>query len=182
MINITKWRNITSGIDKDSKTYLSFVKGNKDISYYFMKFIDCDNKTTSSESTQNLIIALNEFYADKQIDREGKIRKKNQIFTYCTECMDQKKEIQLSTISNILDPENPEDFRLFASSEKFSVNEIISGDRAKLKIIKYVAFRSPDFSIEFNSDLLDKNVFFNSNKNELTIKHLPKSLIDQIPK
>lgn len=48
LINLTKWKNIESGLDTESKTYLSFVKGKKDVSYYFLSFIDCDNKQTGS--------------------------------------------------------------------------------------------------------------------------------------
>ena len=82
MINLTKWDNITSGLDKESKTYLSFVKGNKNVSYYFMTFIDCDNKTTSSEATQKLTSAIEAYSKELNYDRETKIRKRNEIFLY----------------------------------------------------------------------------------------------------
>ena len=58
MINLTRWKEIEDGTDTESKTYLSFVKGNKSVSYYFMSFIDCDNKTTNTESTKRLTKAV----------------------------------------------------------------------------------------------------------------------------
>jgi nucleoid-associated protein YejK len=181
MINLTKWNNIILGLDNDSKTYLSFVKGNKDVSYYFMSFIDCDNKTTSSISTQKLIDALEAYSVAKNYDRETKIRKRNEIFIYCEECINQKKEIQLSTISSMLDAEHPKDFQLYASDETFSVSSIISGDKSKLKTMRFVMYKDKTLTVEFDCNLLGKNVIYNPQKNELTIKNLPSALINQIP-
>jgi len=181
MINLTKWGNIRSGLDKESKTYLSFVKGNKDISYYFMSFIDCDNKTTNSESTQRLTSAIEEYCNEKNYDRETKIRKRNEIFMYCEDCINQKKEIQLSAISALFDFENPEDFQMFAADEKYGVSSIISGDKSKLKTMRFVTYKDKKMTVEFDCNLLGKDVVYNQQKKELTIKNLPPRLISQIP-
>jgi nucleoid-associated protein YejK len=181
LINLTKWKNIEAGVDKDSKTYLSFVKGNKDVSYYFMKFIDCNNKTTSSESTQKLIDALNAYSIEKGYDRDTRIKKINEISKYCEGCISLRKEIQLSTISALLDAENPEDFQTFAAVEKYGVSSIISGDKNKLKTMKFVSYKWDKIAIEFDSNLLGKDVVYNSTKKELTFKNLPEELIKQIP-
>lgn len=181
MINLSKWIEIESGKDKDSKTYLSFVKGNKDVSYYFMSFIDCDNKTTSSESTQKLTNALDAFSKEKNYDRETKIRKRNEIFKYCEDCINEKREIQLSVISNLIDPENPEEFQTFASDEKYGVSSTISGDKSKLKPMKFVTYKDKKMTVEFDCNLLGKDVIYNPQKKELTIKNLPTALINQIP-
>ncbi len=181
MINLTKWKEIESGKDTESKTYLSFVKGNKDVSFYFMSFIDCENKTTSSESTQKLTTALEAYCIEKSYDRDTKIKKRNEIFQYCEKCMIQQKEIQLSVISALLDVENPEEFQIYASHEKFSVSAIISGDKSKLKTMKFVTYKDKKMTVEFDCNLLGKNVIYNSQKNELTIKDLPDEFIKQIP-
>lgn len=181
MINLTKWENIEAGIDKVSKTYLSFVKGNKDISYYFMSFIDCDNKTTGSESTKRLTTALDAYCNEKNYDRSTKIRKRNEIFQYCVDCIDKKVEIQLSAISALLDAENPKDFQKFAADEKYGVSSSISGDKSKLRTMKFVLYKDKTMTVEFDCSLLGHNIIYNSQKKELTIKNLPQDLINQIP-
>lgn len=181
MINLTKWENIELELDKESKTYLSFVKGNKKVSYYFMSFIDCDNKTTSAISTQRLTNALDAYCDVKNYDRETKIRKRNEIFLYCEECINDKKEIQLTTISALLDAENPVDFEEFAADEKYSVSSIISGDKTKLKKMKFVLYKDKKLTVEFDLKLLGREVIYNQQRRELLIKNLPQELIDQIP-
>jgi nucleoid-associated protein len=182
MINLTKWNNFNTGLDKESKTYLSFVKGNKDVSYYFMSFIDCDNKTTSSESTQRLTSAIEAYSIERNYDRETKIRKRNEVYLYCEDCINQNKEIQLSAISALLDAENPEDFQVFAADEKYGVSSIISGDKSKLKTMKFVTYKDKTMTVEFDCNLLKtEDVVYNKQKKELTFKNLPQKLINQIP-
>jgi len=181
IINLTKWKNHEVGINDGCKTYLSFIKGNKDISYYFMSFIDCDNKTTSAESTIRLIKAIDDFCDEACYDREERIRKREEIFIYCEGCIKDRKEIQLSAVSALLEPEYPQRFMEFASDEKYSVSPIISGDRAKLKTIRFISFKSSKMSVEFDSNLLGRDIVYNPTKKELTFKKIPQALIDQIP-
>ena len=68
--------------------------------------------------------------------------------------MTKKKEILLSRISTILDPDNPEDFENFATEDGRKVSSVISGDKAKMKIFKYVTYSDDNLKIEFDSSLL----------------------------
>jgi nucleoid-associated protein len=182
MINLTKWIEIESGDDTESQTYLSFAKGNKDVSFYFMSFIDCENKTTGAESTKRMTNALKDFYEEMEYDRETRLRKRNEIYNYCIGCLEQRKEIQLSAISALVDPENPNAFEEFAATEKYGVSAIISGDKSKLKTMKYVSFSDDTLKIEFDLDLLKKGrIIYNRVKNQLTIKEVPENLKNQIP-
>lgn len=182
LINITKWNNITKGRDKDSKTYLSFVRGNKDISLYFMSFIDCNDNKTSSESTKRLVNAIEKYCDLKSIDRDSSIQKRNEVYDYCLDCIKSKKAIQLSAISALFDNENPNDFKEFAAQEEYGVSEIISGDSGRLKKLKYTFYKGKDLTIIFDNQQLDKTVFYDKNKKQLTFKKLPEELINQLDK
>jgi len=181
MINLTRWKEIETGTDPESKTYLSFVKGNKKVSYYFLTFIDCDNKTTNTESSKRLVKAIDAYSNEKGHERKEKIRLKNLISDYCMDCMRQKKDIQLSAISALLDPDNTEDFLEFAASEHYGVSETIKGDKAQLRRIKYIMYKDEKYTVEFDAGLLGKDVIYNRQKNELTFKRVPEALVDQIP-
>lgn len=181
LINLTEWKNIEEELDTDRQTYLSFVKGMKQVSYYFMTFVDVDNKKTSTESTNNLIKAFDEYSTEKEWDRDTKIKKRNQIFEYSHECMATKKEILLKRISTILDPENPEDFENFSTEEGRKVSSVISGDKSKMKVFKYLTYSDESLKIEFDSALLlNETIHYDKLSNKLTIKNLPKELVDKI--
>jgi len=181
LINLTEWKNIEGKLETDRQTYLSFVKGMKQVSYYFMTFVDVDNKKTSTESTNNLIKAFDEYSILKEWDRDTKIKKRNQIFEYSLDCMAQKKEILLTRISTILDAERPEDFEDFSTEEGRQVSSVISGDKSKMKVFKYLTYSDDNLKIEFDTALLmNETIHYDKSKNKLTIKNLPQELVDKI--
>lgn len=183
LINITKWQNIIiNSQTTDSKTYLSFVKGNKNVSRYFMAFIDCNDNTTSTESTKRLVKALDKYCISKDYDRATSIQKKNSVYDYCIDCITNKKEILLSAISALLDNENPNDFKEYAAQENNGVSEIISGDKTQLRKIKYTYYKSNDLTIIFDNKQLDNTIFYNNKTKQLTFKHLPEKLIEELEK
>lgn len=179
LINLTEWDNIENELPTDRKTYLSFVKGMKEISYYFMSFIDVDNKNTSSESTKRLTEAIDAYAKNEGWDRNKKISQQNKVFSYCHDCMDKKKEILLSTISTILNPDDPEHFQNFATDDKYKVSGIISGDKSKMKFLKVISYSDDDLKIEFDRQLIVDNKIVLTGNN-LTIKNVPAELKNKI--
>jgi nucleoid-associated protein len=179
-INLTKWELVEAGNGNESKTYLSFIKGNKGVSYYFMSFINCADKTTSTESTKRLIRAINDYCKNKGYKRKDIIKKREEVFEYCSDCMKKRKEISLTAISAILNTDDPNEFSEFACSEDYGVSPIISGDSTKLKHIKYIYYKDDDMTIQFDNMLLDKDVIYDSKNKQLTFKKLPIGLINEI--
>jgi len=180
LINLSKWKEIESSDDTTSDTYLSFVRGNKDVSVYFMTFIDCNDKTTSKLSSKKLLSAINEHCRNKGYTRDISQKKKGEVYVYCDKCIQEGIGIQLSMVSSILDPDNPNDFAEFASDELIGVTAVISGNRSELKTLRKIYYKDDNITIGFNSELLDKSVKYNSSKKELTFKNIPQELIDQI--
>jgi nucleoid-associated protein YejK len=180
-INLSKWNNFTNKSDPEVKTYLSLIKGSKDLSAYFMKFIGNANKTTSTESSKRLVNTLDRFCKKEGYDREETIRKKNLVSNYCIERMKGKQEISLAAISALINPENPNSFQEYASDEENEVDEIISGDPKILRRIGFVKYKDKDenLSIEFGNELIGKRIFYDNKKKQLTIKDI--LLADQIP-
>lgn len=181
-INITKWNNMESGTDSVSKTYLSFVKGNKDVSHYFMRFIDCQDKTKNTESTKRLILALGKYCAKENYTLDRTREVKNKIFDYCSDCLKERKEISLDAISALFDNEQPQAFMEFAAEEENGVSAIISGDSKQLRRIRYVYYKDKNITIEFDANLLNKTVFYDKTKKQLTFKKLPEILIEELDK
>ena len=181
-INMTRLNDFLVNNNTDVKTYLSLIKGNKELSAYFIKFIGTANKTTSTESSTRLVNALEHYCKENNYSREETVETKNRVSTYCKNCIKEKKEISLSAISALIDNENPSMFQEFASDEKHQVDQIISGDPKILRTIGSVKYKDKDgkLSVEFSNELLmNKQVIYDDKKKQLTIKNI--SLSDQIP-
>lgn len=181
IINLTKWSDFLAGNSADSKTYLSFVKGKKNISDYFMKqFIGCDNKQTNEEASTRLVNAINAYCKHKGLSEDDTKNVRNRAFDFCQDRMSQNSEIPLDGISAIIDGENPYDFTEFASQEEYEVSSMISGNKTVLKGLQRIKYKTPNLHIEFQQSLLDDSVFYNSQLKELTFKNLPAALIEQL--
>lgn len=180
-INLTDWKAIENDDPTDRQTYLSFVKGLKQVSLYFMQFIDVDNKNTNTESTNRLLKAIEEFAKLEGWDRNKKIQQRDAVCTYCLDRMNEKREILLSDISAIMNPDYPEQFQDFATDEEFGVSSVISGNKSKLKQLKRIAYKDDNLKLEFDAKLfLDKTIIYDERRNKLTIKNIPNSLKQQI--
>ncbi|WP_088160572.1 MULTISPECIES: nucleoid-associated protein [Sphingobacterium] len=182
LINLTEWTNLENDKETNRLTYLSFVKGMKQISHYFMTFIDCDNKNTNSESTERLVNAMNAFFEQEKYPRKKRSKIKNEVFEYCHERMSAKKEILLSYISQLIDKDDPENFQNFAIGEAYKVSSVIGGDKSRMKQLKYVSYEGSNYKIEFEREamLLDKTVIYDKDSNDLIFKNIPLEFAEKI--
>lgn len=95
--------------------------------------------------------------------------------------MNEKREILLSDVSAIMNPDYPEQFQDFATDEEFGVSSVISGNKSKLKQLKRIAYKDDNLKLEFDAKLfLDKTIIYDERHNKLTIKNIPNSLKQQI--
>lgn len=180
-INLTKWGQVLNGEQTDSKTYLSFVKGKKDISDYFMKqFIGCDNKQTNEEASIQLVRALEAYCKSRGLSSDQIIEIKHKAFSYCQDRMNNRSEIPLDGLSAIIDGDNPRDFTEFASQEEYSVSAMISGNKQILRRLERIRYKEPNMHIEFEQSLLGNTVIYDRKENTLTFKELPDSLTAQL--
>jgi len=181
LVNISKWQKFVAGDEEGIRTYLSFIKGKKKLSDYFLDFIGCADKSTNTDSSKLLMSALNNYFEEEGYSKEEvKVRKKA-IYDYCQTCIVQKKEVLLDQISYLVNEEDPERFATFASAEKYGVGEIVKPDNAVLRSLQYIDYRSPDLTISFSKTKLNKReIIYNSQNKSLTIKGLPEDLINQL--
>jgi len=181
LVNISKWQKYEAGDVEDIRTYLAFIKGKKDLSSYFLDFIGCADKTTSTESSRQLLSALNQYLEDEGYSKEDIKSKKKAVFDYCQTCVKDKTEVLLDQISYKVNPDNPDSFALFASAEKYGVGEIVKPDTNVLRSLQYIEYKSTDLSISFSKSKLNKDeITYNADNKSLTIRALPEDLIKQL--
>jgi len=181
LLNISKWQKYTGGDEEGVRTYLSFIKGKKDLSDYFLDFIGCADKSTSADSSKALLSALNKYLAEKGFSTDDIKYKKKAVYDYCQTCIKEKREVLLDQISYVVNDEDPQGFASFASTEEYGVSEIIKPDNTILRSLQYIDYKSTDLSISFSKTKLNKKeIIYNKVNKSLTIKVLPEDLIKQL--
>lgn len=181
LINITKWQKYEAGDDEGIRTYLSFIKGKKNLSDYFLDFIGCADKSTNADSSKLLVSAINRYLTESGYSKDEIKAKKKAVYDYCQTCILDRKEVLLDQISYILNSDDPDGFASFASAEENGVGEIIKPDNSVLRSLQYIDYKSTDLTISFSKTKLNrKEIIYNSEKQTLTIKALPQDLINQL--
>lgn len=166
--NCDKWANADD-------IYLSFTRGKKDVSQYFMRFIGCTNYTSAKETSENLKKALNDYLDAQGYSKDKKDKIKSSVFAYCENRMKAKQDLNLGFISSLVDHDEPHLFQEYASTEKYQISANFKGHKT-LRNLKYYGFKSEEFSIEFDSRLLGGQIKYDEKKNQLLVKDIPKEL------
>jgi len=172
--NCSKWNN-------NEDVYLSFTKGKKNISNYFKKFIGCTDFTSAKETSENLKKALGDYLIQAGLEKKAIDEIKENIFSYCQNKMSKKEDISLDHISSLINDEEPNLFKEFASTEQYQVSPTFKGHNT-LRSLKYYSTRSKDFTLVFDSKLLGKKIVYNEKKNDILIKDIPEDLKTQLTK
>lgn len=168
-VNISKWN--TSEL-----TYLSFLRGRKEVRQYFTEFIGCTDQTTSKETSTKLKNALTDFCKIKQYSDEESQRIRNEVFSYCETQRKNNDDVYLDSLSAIIYPDDPLEFKNFACSEDYQVSAVFKTDPSIIKQIRYIKYQSKNFKIEFEQSMLRSSIIYDENLNELLIKNIPDDL------
>jgi nucleoid-associated protein len=158
-------------------SYLSFTKGKKEVSNYFKKFIGCTDVTSAKEASANLLRALTDYFTANGISEKDAETTKASIFSYCEQRIKTKEDINLSFISSLVNHDEPEKFKEFASAEEYHISHAFKGHRETLRSLKYYSYRSKELTLIFDSQLINKKrIVYNQERNQLLIKEIPDDL------
>lgn len=185
-INLTKWSESV-----DASKYISFKIGReaKTVTDYFSNFIGCEAFTAAKVDTNAMIRVINSYCDVHKIENEKKEYLKSFVYTTISDWLSNgDTTIRIDRISDLLDNkfEIDEDergvFLKTAQSEPHSLNNEISPDKRELSRLKRYYGKNNDVSVSFSSNLLNVSVFYDQDKDVLTIKDVPEALKQQLRK
>lgn len=174
ILNLNKW-------NQGDNTYLSFTKGRKNISDYFVNFIGCSKITDAKHYSQNLKVAFNDFLIHKGYTDEEKARYKMDAYRYLKETSSIRQEVSVDGFVNSVFSDNPKEAKKFISRSKYEVTSSFRCDIQTYREYQYIFYKSKDLNFQFSRTLLDQQVLvYDSKKKHLTITKLDETVIKQI--
>lgn len=177
-VNINNYQN-----ENTDYRPLSFMRGTREVSDYFSSFLGADtNIETSSHMTGVLINALKDYYRHKEYELSEIEQKSQAIFSFCDDKRQNAEPVNVTAISSILDPDNPNEFFEFSQEEErnYNLNTVIESiHRQKLNNLKSFSIKGAGFRISFDRELYNDTIKLNNN-NQLIISDLPLEFIEQI--
>lgn len=172
-INFTKWKN-------NEDLYLSFIKGTRDVSGYFQKFIGNTDLTSSKKNSQNLKNAISKFMREEEFSDEKKEEVNAKINGYLLKQYRNNEDVQLNAISAHLDPENPISFVSYVQDNpqiEVSGNYRLS-QKADFNIFHRAKFTGDGYKFEFEKNLIRQGKIVRQG-NDIILKDLPQNELDK---
>lgn len=174
IINLKKWM-------ANDNTYLSFTKGRKEISGYFINFIGCTQLTDSKHYSKNLKLAFNDFLNSENLTVDQKLTYKMNAYSHFSQKAKEKKDVDINVFANELFPVEPEKLKNFISNEKYQITANFRCDMSVFKDYQYIFYNSKDLNFRFHRSLIETNqISYNKEEKSLTINKIDQSVINQI--
>lgn len=163
---------------------ISFLKGRSraDVTVYFKRFLGIDESTYQDErdNTRLLKKAISEYCQaqDFSVATENVIRLR--VRDYGLQQLDAHQPAGLRAIANMVDPENPERFVLFANDDQVNLPGDIPLSRQELR--RFTRFNGRDklINITFEQEALEKDRVHWDHNDTLTIKGIPDKLKESL--
>lgn len=174
IINLNKWK-------LNDTTYLTFTKGRKKISEYFINFIGCTLLTDSRHYSKNLKVAFNDFLVSERFTEDQKVNYKMNAYGYLKDKAKTKTDINLTEFANSLFPENPENLISHLTKEEYQINSTFKCDMGTFKDYQYIFYNGKDLNFRFHRSLINnQRITYDIVNKTLTINKLDQSVINQI--
>ena len=82
--------------------YLSFIKGTREVSKYFIDFIGSTDITSAKENFLKLNEATNKYFVHNNLSVLEKDKIKDNISNYVVDCFQKGNDVELVSISSII--------------------------------------------------------------------------------
>jgi nucleoid-associated protein len=153
-------------------------KGAKDLNDSFHAFSAFKEGIDIKAQTEEFIHIV-DAYTD-ELDDESQKDMKTQIMSYCVDQDAVGLPVQLNELSEQLDDAAPEKFAEYVATNQQSPSPEVHTDRSALKRYMRYFGRDNSISINFSSERLGSDIFYQPSTGSLRIDNVPKSLKKQL--
>lgn len=161
LINITEWQG------KHAEP-VSLIRGRKEVSAYFKKFIGLFEPHTNTEGTQKLRQFTEEWMAEHEYAPDRKQSVIDNVLTYAKERG--PNPVELSVVAAIVDPERHQEF--FEKANESGLGAEFHIDRRSLSAWTRIIYKDEDIRLSFAKRQLNARFKYDPEKKTLLIKNI----------
>ncbi|WP_146228885.1 nucleoid-associated protein [Mesonia sp. K7] len=172
-INFDKWEN-------EEDLYLSFIKGTRDVSSYFQKFIGNTDLTSSKKNSQNLKDAISKYMRKENYNDDQKEEANQKISDYLLRQYQEEEDVEINAVSAHINPDNPNGFIEYVQSDdeiEVSGNYRLS-QKSDFNIFHRAKLSGNGYKVEFEKNLIKQGKVVRQG-NDVIFKDLPEDELDK---
>lgn len=167
--------------DNSGENYLTLVhaRGTGEPGELFIRLCGFTNQVDVEKETLTFLDAVEAFAKSSEPEEAGKVRAR--AYEFCKEQHALGEPVAIEALSGYLDESQPERFKEFASqAAELPESGVLHPDHRKVKKLVRIAGSGGGMSLSFSSDLVNQAVYYDRDKDALTITRLPKALREQL--
>ncbi len=167
--------------DNPAQNYLTVFKGRGtgDAGNAFLKLLGFHNNVDVEKETLTFMDAVEAFAQEADESQARNIR--TRAYDFCREQSQLGEPVNISELSGYLDESAPERFAHFAAeSADLPQTAVLHPDHRKVRKLVRIAGTGNGMSLSFSSDLMNRAVHYDHDRDALVITHLPKGLKQQL--
>ncbi|TQV77343.1 hypothetical protein FLL45_05205 [Aliikangiella marina] len=184
-INVDRWL-----ATKDDKTirHISFLKGkgrNDEVVGYFKLFLGIDEEgyIDPARHTNELVNSIKN-YCSKFDNEEEAINVRRRAHDYTQSQLEKGKAITLAEISNLLNPEDPNEFIKYIADNEIEIpGEFKPTERNLKKLVKYrIKGENSDYTLSFEQSAIEDHKIWLTEDDCIMISDVPAWVKKEIPR
>jgi nucleoid-associated protein len=147
-LNLNKWENSES-------RYLTFIKGTREISQYFIKFIGATDISSAKENFKILKDAIKLYSNTNKLSMSKQDAIREDMSSYFEKCFAEKKEVEIESVSAIIDPVEPTAFLGFIEDNGIEISGNISvHNKADFNTFTKSSLKEKGYHLVFEKELI----------------------------
>ena len=171
-INIFEWKN--NGVNP----YITFIKGasSRTTPDYFLRAIGCTEYTNAKAQTQEFIRALGDYASRYGFTHDQKRNMHQRVHRHCSDV----NQVNLNSISQVIDPDYPERFSVFVNEGNYKFSEGFGPDKRVLKALKEFSAKGEGIKLSCPADMIGERVRLTNDNGtrRIVINDPPESMIE----
>lgn len=178
-IDVSAWRD-------DQDRYLSFLKGTKEVSNYFMAFLGCDTTIAALRDTLTLTNAVKQFAQTAQrngqplsdVERDAFL---STVDTYCRTIAARGEPLEIDALCNASWPDAPEELRAAIVEGDEAINDGFTIDRRGLQGLVRFSGKGANWKLDFEREALaNRSVRLDPETRIITLHEPSEELVSQL--
>ena len=172
-LNLDKWK-------KNDGRYLTFIKGTREVSQYFIKFIGATDISSAKENFRILKDSIKQYCESNKISLAKQDEIRENISSYFTRCFEEKKDVEIESVSAIINQEEPYSFLGFIEDNEIEVSGSIGiHDKKDFENFTRNKLKENGYSLVFEKELVKKGKITRDGNN-LIIHNIPTDKLNTI--
>lgn len=171
-IDLKKWED-------NEDLYLSFIKGTREVSVYFQKFIGTTDITSAKKNVTIINDAVTRYCRENNIQGDDKFKILDDLYAYFELQLSNDEDVELDSISSIISPQTPNHFKSFLTDNEIEVSgKFRTTKKDDFKNIRRRTIKEKGYILSFEKSLLKTGKIIKDGNN-IVITNVPDEILNK---